>query len=152
MHILDIVVEFRWIVSSCYLKLLGKPMWIKAYLVKQVNPNRTLWHCCCAFVICSCLRAIRTLQKNGHIPSDPSLFKSYAEHGHFVDVRVAALEALVDYTRGRHLWPRHTLYLKTSFIKIFRCFLFHPNTCFNFTCELTRRHTWIWCFVYIAYL
>eukprot|EP00063_Salmo_salar_P066273 XP_014041108.1 PREDICTED: transcription initiation factor TFIID subunit 2-like [Salmo salar] len=39
------------------------------------------------------------LQKNGHIPSDPSLFKSYAEYGHFVDVRVAALEAVVDYTR-----------------------------------------------------
>ncbi|XP_038851137.1 transcription initiation factor TFIID subunit 2 [Salvelinus fontinalis] len=47
----------------------------------------------------SCLRAIRMLQKNGHIPSDPSLFKSYAEYGHFVDVRVAALEAVVDYTR-----------------------------------------------------
>lgn len=49
---------------------------------------------------CSCLRAIRMLQKNGHIPSDPSLFKAYAEYGHFVDVRVAALEAVVDYTRG----------------------------------------------------
>ncbi|PWA22538.1 hypothetical protein CCH79_00018170 [Gambusia affinis] len=47
----------------------------------------------------SCLRAIRQLQKNGHIPSDPSLFKAYAEYGHFVDVRVSALEALVDYTR-----------------------------------------------------
>lgn len=52
------------------------------------------------FPLSSCLRAIRQLQKNGHIPSDPSLFKSYAEYGHFVDVRVAALEALVDYTRG----------------------------------------------------
>lgn len=40
------------------------------------------------------------LQKNGHIPSDPGLFKAYAEYGHFVDVRVAALEAVVDYTRG----------------------------------------------------
>lgn len=49
---------------------------------------------------CSCLRAIRRLQKNGHIPSDASLFKSYAKYGHFVDVRVAALDALVDYTRG----------------------------------------------------
>lgn len=48
----------------------------------------------------SCLRAIRELQKNGHIPSDASLFKSYANYGHFVDVRVAALDALVDYTRG----------------------------------------------------
>lgn len=48
----------------------------------------------------SCLKAIRQLQKNGHIPSDASLFKSYAKYGHFVDVRVAALDALVDYTRG----------------------------------------------------
>lgn len=40
------------------------------------------------------------LQKNGHVPSDPSLFKAYAEYGHFVDVRVAALEAVVDYTKG----------------------------------------------------
>jgi hypothetical protein len=40
------------------------------------------------------------LQKNGHVPSDPSLFKSYAEYGHFVDIRIAALEAVVDYTKG----------------------------------------------------
>uniref|UniRef100_A0A5F8GKX7 Transcription initiation factor TFIID subunit 2 n=1 Tax=Monodelphis domestica TaxID=13616 RepID=A0A5F8GKX7_MONDO len=47
----------------------------------------------------SCLRAIRVLQKNGHVPSDPALFKSYAEYGHFVDIRIAALEAVVDYTK-----------------------------------------------------
>lgn len=58
------------------------------------------------FSVPSCLRAIRELQKNGHIPSDASLFKSYAEYGHFVDVRVAALEALVDYTRGTASTPR----------------------------------------------
>lgn len=52
------------------------------------------------FFLTSCLRAIRVLQKNGHVPSDPTLFKSYAEYGHFVDIRIAALEAVVDYTRG----------------------------------------------------
>lgn len=51
----------------------------------------------------SCLRAIRVLQKNGHVPSDPALFKSYAEYGHFVDIRIAALEAVVDYTKGNTL-------------------------------------------------
>ncbi|KAJ7405005.1 TATA-box binding protein associated factor 2 [Willisornis vidua] len=53
----------------------------------------------------SCLKAIRVLQKNGHVPSDPALFKSYAEYGHFIDVRIAALEAVVDYTKddGRSL-------------------------------------------------
>lgn len=52
------------------------------------------------FTPSSCLKAIRVLQKNGHVPSDPALFKSYAEYGHFVDVRIAALEAVVDYTKG----------------------------------------------------
>ncbi|TRY83311.1 hypothetical protein DNTS_006037 [Danionella cerebrum] len=47
----------------------------------------------------SCLRAIRMLQRNGHIPSDPSLFKSYAQYGNFIDVRIAALEGVIDYTR-----------------------------------------------------
>lgn len=56
---------------------------------------------CDLWPLFSCLKAIRQLQKNGHIPSDPSLFKSYAEYGHFVDIRIAALEALVDYTRGK---------------------------------------------------
>lgn len=56
--------------------------------------------CFMLFSDSSCLRAIRQLQKNGHIPSDPSLFKSYAQYGHFIDIRVAALDALVDYTRG----------------------------------------------------
>lgn len=63
--------------------------------------NIPFYYFSCYFPFHSCLRAIRQLQKNGHIPSDASLFKSYAEYGHFVDVRVAALEALVDYTRGR---------------------------------------------------
>lgn len=48
----------------------------------------------------SCLNAVRILQKNGHVPSDPAVFKSYAEYGHFVDIRIAALEAVVDYTKG----------------------------------------------------
>lgn len=60
---------------------------------------------------CSCLRAIRMLQRNGHIPSDPSLFKSYAQYGHFVDVRTAALEAVVDYTRGTYMFAASLLSL-----------------------------------------
>ena len=39
----------------------------------------------------SCLKAIRKLQKTGHLPSNPGLFRDYAAHGQFVDVRVAAL-------------------------------------------------------------
>lgn len=45
----------------------------------------------------SCLKAIRKLQKTGHLPSNPGLFRDYAAHGQFVDVRIAALECLVDF-------------------------------------------------------
>jgi len=44
----------------------------------------------------SCLQAIRILQRNGHLPVDAKLFKSYAVYGFFHDVRLAAVECLVD--------------------------------------------------------
>ncbi|XP_072170420.1 transcription initiation factor TFIID subunit 2-like [Diadema setosum] len=50
-------------------------------------------------VTISCLRAIRLLQKNSHLPSEPTLFQAYAQYGHFIKVRLAALEALVDYVK-----------------------------------------------------
>ena len=50
--------------------------------------------------MCSCLRAIRRLQQFGHLPSDFSIFKSYAVAGNFFDVRIEALQALVDFTKG----------------------------------------------------
>ncbi|KAK3090048.1 hypothetical protein FSP39_008810, partial [Pinctada imbricata] len=50
-------------------------------------------------VTVSCLRAIRTLQKFGHLPSEVEFFKSYAVHGVFRDVRQAAIEAVVDFIR-----------------------------------------------------
>ncbi|XP_063225105.1 transcription initiation factor TFIID subunit 2 [Bacillus rossius redtenbacheri] len=56
-------------------------------------------------VTVACLKAIRKLQKFGHLPSNPSLFKSYAAYGQFIDVRLAALEALVDFTRVDGRWP-----------------------------------------------
>ncbi|XP_075220832.1 TATA-box binding protein associated factor 2 [Lycorma delicatula] len=49
-------------------------------------------------VTVACLRAIRKLQKFGHLPSNPALFRTYAAYGQFVDVRLCALEALVDFT------------------------------------------------------
>ena len=51
----------------------------------------------------SCLRAIRRLQQFGHLPSDFSIFKSYAVAGNFYDVRIEALQALVDFTKGNCL-------------------------------------------------
>ncbi len=57
-------------------------------------------------VTVACLRAIRTLQKNGHLPSDPTLFQTYAQYGHFMDIRLAALEALIDYVKGRFTYEK----------------------------------------------
>lgn len=48
----------------------------------------------------ACLKAIRKLQKYGHLPSRPTLFKSYCTYGHFIDVRLAALECLVDFVKA----------------------------------------------------
>jgi len=45
----------------------------------------------------ACLKAIRKLQKTGHLPSKPDLFKEYSGYGQFIDVRLAALECLADY-------------------------------------------------------
>ena len=50
-------------------------------------------------VTVSCLKAMRNLQRNGHIPNDPTLFKSYCSEHQFVDVRLAAIESLIDFTR-----------------------------------------------------
>ncbi|XP_046544224.1 transcription initiation factor TFIID subunit 2-like [Haliotis rubra] len=50
-------------------------------------------------VTVSCIRAIRSLQKFGHLPNDPELFKSYAAYGVFRDVRLAAFSAIVDFIK-----------------------------------------------------
>ncbi|XP_029050088.1 transcription initiation factor TFIID subunit 2 [Osmia bicornis bicornis] len=52
----------------------------------------------------ACLKVIRILQKFGHLPSNPHLFRAYAAYGQFIDVRIAALEALVDFTRVDGKW------------------------------------------------
>ncbi|XP_012265791.1 transcription initiation factor TFIID subunit 2 isoform X2 [Athalia rosae] len=52
----------------------------------------------------SCLKVIRILQKFGHLPSNPHLFRAYAAYGQFIDVRLAALEALIDFTRVDGKW------------------------------------------------
>lgn len=51
-------------------------------------------------VTVSCLKAIRHLQKMGHLPSNPAFFQKYAAHGVFTEVRIAAIEALIDITKS----------------------------------------------------
>lgn len=55
-------------------------------------------------VTVSCLKVIRKLQKCGHLPSSPKLYRSYAAYGQFIDVRVAALECLVDFVKVDGDW------------------------------------------------
>ena len=50
----------------------------------------------------SCLRAVRTLQKFGHLPSDPTVFRSYAQHGVFRDIRLVAIDSLVDFIKSKY--------------------------------------------------
>ncbi|PVD22834.1 hypothetical protein C0Q70_16090 [Pomacea canaliculata] len=50
-------------------------------------------------LLTGCLRAIRTFQRFGHLPSEAKIFRQYAQHGVFRDVRLAALDCLVDVIR-----------------------------------------------------
>ncbi|XP_074635589.1 transcription initiation factor TFIID subunit 2-like isoform X2 [Acropora palmata] len=51
----------------------------------------------------SCLKALRVLQVNGHVPPDPAAFEYYASDGHFEDVRLASIDCLVDLTKTESL-------------------------------------------------
>lgn len=55
-------------------------------------------------VTVSCLKVIRKLQKCGHLPSSPKLYRSYAAYGQYIDVRIAAMECLVDFVRVDGDW------------------------------------------------
>lgn len=52
----------------------------------------------------SCLKVIRKLQKCGHLPPNSKVFRSYTEFGHYIDVRAAAFECLVDYIKADGKW------------------------------------------------
>lgn len=55
-------------------------------------------------VTVACLKVIRKLQKCGHIPPSSKIYRSYAAYGQYIDVRVAALECLVDYVKNDGKW------------------------------------------------
>uniref|UniRef100_A0A0A9Y392 Transcription initiation factor TFIID subunit 2 n=3 Tax=Lygus hesperus TaxID=30085 RepID=A0A0A9Y392_LYGHE len=66
-------------------------------ITRNLNLEKLL-PCYKLVVTVACLKVIRKLQRFGHLPSTPNLFKSYAAYGQFFEVRMCALEALVDYT------------------------------------------------------
>ena len=54
----------------------------------------------------SCLKAIQHLQVTGHIPSESELFRKYSQYGLFEDIRLTALEILVDFVQGKNVFIR----------------------------------------------
>lgn len=52
----------------------------------------------------SCLKVIRKLQKCGHLPPSSKIYRSYAAYGQYIDVRIAALECLVDFVKVDGRW------------------------------------------------
>lgn len=55
-------------------------------------------------VTVSCLKVLRKLQKCGHLPSSSKIYRSYAAYGQYIDVRVAAMECLVDFVKVDGRW------------------------------------------------
>lgn len=55
-------------------------------------------------VTVACLKVIRKLQKCGHIPPSAKIYRSYAEYGQYIDVRLASMECLVDYLKVDGKW------------------------------------------------
>ncbi|XP_065359365.1 transcription initiation factor TFIID subunit 2 [Calliphora vicina] len=52
----------------------------------------------------SCLKVIRKLQKCGHLPSLPKIYRCYAAYGQYLDLRLAAMECLVDFVKVDGRW------------------------------------------------
>ena len=63
---------------------------------RQLNMEQIL-PCYRYAITCSCLRSFRCLQENGHIPAESAIFRRYAQYGVFEDIRMTALELLVDF-------------------------------------------------------
>merc|ERR1712106_659494 len=80
-------------------------------VVRYLNLEKLL-PCYKNSVTCACLRTIRVMQKNGHLPPKSSVFKSYAQYPLFIDVRLAAVEQLVDYLPIDGVWDDMDFLLK----------------------------------------
>ena len=52
----------------------------------------------------SCIKVIRKLQKCGHLPPSPKIYRTYAAYGQYIDLRVAAMECLVDFVKVDGRW------------------------------------------------
>ena len=75
--------------SDSYRKVLSE-------IVRYLNLEKIL-PCYKLSVTVSCLKAIRVLQKNGHLPPKSSIFMNYATYPVFIDVRISAIDQLIDF-------------------------------------------------------
>ena len=69
---------------------------VLAEIVRYLNLEKIL-PCYKLTVTVSCLKAIRVLQKNGHLPPKSSIFMNYAAYPVFIDVRLSAIDQLIDF-------------------------------------------------------
>merc|ERR1712048_968782 len=49
----------------------------------------------------TCLHILRRLQRLDYLPDDSSIFVHYAKHPHFPELRIIAINALVDYIQRK---------------------------------------------------
>ncbi|MCL4132192.1 UNVERIFIED_CONTAM: hypothetical protein GTU68_014761, partial [Idotea baltica] len=69
---------------------------VLAEVTRSLNLEKLL-PCYKLTVTSSCLKAIRTLQRNGYLPPKSDVFKSYAIYPFFIDVRISAVDQLIDF-------------------------------------------------------
>lgn len=87
--------------ATTYDQLPSETKLVAEEITRSLNMEKIL-PCYKYVVTISCLSAIKQLQRLGHLPSNPSLFRSYTAPGVFIDVRCAAVKQLVDIIRVEH--------------------------------------------------
>ncbi|PAA74224.1 hypothetical protein BOX15_Mlig007954g1, partial [Macrostomum lignano] len=87
------------VTTENFLAKLPKPI---AALLEEVTRHMNLEKLMPSYrmvVTVKCLRVFRKLQRTGYIPADIGIFKSYAAPGNYIDVRLAAMEAVVNHIK-----------------------------------------------------
>jgi transcription initiation factor TFIID subunit 2 len=66
----------------------------------------------------SCLKALRNLQKFGHLPENINIFKQYTRYGTFQEVRKCAFEIIVRFFEGNNLLKQWASNKYFKFLKV----------------------------------
>lgn len=65
----------------------------------------------------ACLKVIRILQKFGHLPSNPHLFRAYAAYGQFIGIE----DVLICFIHMHYIYINKMLTFMYSYHVCFRC-------------------------------